>query len=236
VSEALRQLHGIWAESVRVARRAPIVLGLPAFAVAAAADALTLTAAHPLADAAVGVAVFLLFELYVAYAEHVVLEIDGRRLPVALRPVLGGTLVSAPAIVASAIPGAIVELVAAGALLVPGLWLLTRWSLAASVIASEGVGPLQALVRSNALVRGRTLFVLASATLAAVLQSTLIDVTAIGDDPLFGSLAAALVVSALVAAIVTPPAAIITSVVYTRLIEAAPDHDRGQDADAAGSG
>ena len=57
----------------------------------------------------------------------------------------------------------------------------------------------------------------ATATVAALTQSALIDATAIGDDPLFGSLAVALIVSALVAALVTPPAAIITSVIYTRL-------------------
>jgi hypothetical protein len=210
----------VWSECARIVGRAPLVLAGPAFVVAAAADALTLCAAHPVAEVAVGVAIFVLFELYVAYVEHVLIELERGGSPVALAPVLVGTLASAVAIIAAATPAAIVELIASGLLLVPGIWLLTRWSLAGSVIACERVGPLRALARSNALVRGRTLRVFATATVAALVQSAVIDVTAIGDDPLFGSLAAALVVSALVAAVVTPPAAVITSVVYERLTAA----------------
>ena len=210
-------IRAVWSECVRVALRAPLTLAGPAFAIAAAADALTLSTRHPVAEVAVAVAIFVLFELYVAYVEHVLIALEDRGPPVALAPVLAGTLASAAAIIAAAVPGAIIELVATALLVVPGLWLLTRWSLASSVIACEHVGPLRALARSNALVRGRTLAVFATATVAVLAQSALIDATAIGDDPLFGSLAVALVVSALVSALVTPPAAIITSVIYTRL-------------------
>ena len=200
-----------------MALRAPLTLVVPALVVAAAADALTLSVHHPVAEVAVAVAIFVLFELYVAYVEHVLIELEHRGPPVALAPVLVGTLASAASIIAAAVPGAIIELVATALLVVPGLWLLTRWSLAASVIAGEHLGPLRALARSNALVRGHMPAVFATATVAALTQSALIDATAIGDDPLFGSLAVALVVSALVAALITPPAAIITSVIYTRL-------------------
>jgi hypothetical protein len=210
-------VRAVWSECGRVALRAPLTLAGPAFVIAAAADVLTLSTRHPVAEVAVAVAIFVLFELYVAYVEHVLIELEHRGPPIALAPVLTGTLASAAAIIAAAVPGAIIELGATALLVAPGLWLLTRWSLASSVIAGEHVGPLRALARSNSLVRGRTLAVFATATVAALAQSALIDATAIGDDPLFGSLAVALVVSALVAALVTPPAAIITSVVYTRL-------------------
>ena len=216
-------VRAAWSECARVALRAPLTLAVPAFAIAAAADALTLSIHHPIAEVAVAVAIFVLFELYVAYAEHVLIELERRGPPVSLAPVLAGTLASAGAIIAAAVPGAIIELLASALFMLPGLWLLTRWSLAASVIAGEHAGPLRALARSNALVRGHTRAVFATATVAALLQSALIDATAIGDDPLFGSLAAALVVSALVAALITPPAAIITSVVYARLAVPADD-------------
>jgi hypothetical protein len=67
-----------------------------------------------------------------------------RLLPVPVVPI-----VAFASLAAIALPTA-----AASLLVVPGIWVMTRWSLFAPVIVSELLGPLAALKRSNELVRG----------------------------------------------------------------------------------
>jgi hypothetical protein len=96
------------------------------------------------------------FYLYVAYAEGVMIEARSTE-HIPLRGVLVRLLLVAPtvplvtvtAVAAIALPSA-----AASLLLIPGLWLLTRWSLFAAAIVRERLGPLAALRRSNELVQG----------------------------------------------------------------------------------
>jgi hypothetical protein len=96
----------------------------------------------------------LAFYLYVAYAER--LTSEARRSPEPIS-VLRNLFLAAPVvpIVAFASLAAIALPTAAASLLVvPGIWVMTRWSLFAPVIVSELLGPLAALKRSNELVRG----------------------------------------------------------------------------------
>jgi len=71
----------------------------------------------------------------------------------------------AAAVAAILIPRASTVLV-----VIPGLWILTRWSLFAPVISREHLGPVAALKRSNEVVRGHFELVFLTATFAAVLE------------------------------------------------------------------
>ena len=96
------------------------------------------------------------FYLYVAFAEEVIIEAQSsehipfrRALTRLLRAAPAVPLVTAASVGAIILPGA-----AASLLVIPSMWLLTRWSLFAPAIVRERLGPLTALKRSNELVRG----------------------------------------------------------------------------------
>jgi len=72
-------------------------------------------------------------------------------------------------------------------LVIPGLWLMTRWSLFAPVIVSELLGPLEALRRSNELVRGHFELVFLTAALAVVLEEAIAHAGTLGGLALTGS-------------------------------------------------
>jgi hypothetical protein len=77
-------------------------------------------------------------------------------------------LVVIPVIVAS-VAAITVPTAATGLLVLPGLWLLTRWSLFAPAISRERLGPIAAWKRSNGLVCGHFRLVFLTATLALIL-------------------------------------------------------------------
>jgi hypothetical protein len=64
---------------------------------------------------------------------------------------------------------------AASVLVIPGLWLLTRWSLFAPVIVREGLGPVAALRRSSELVRGHFEVLFLTAAFAVILEEAVTD-------------------------------------------------------------
>ena len=64
--------------------------------------------------------------------------------------------------------------------MIPGIWLMTRWSLFAPVIVSELLGPLAALRRSNELVRGNFELVFLTAAFAVVLEEAAADAGTLG--------------------------------------------------------
>jgi len=116
------------------------------------------------------------FYLYVAYAEEVTLEAQSAE-HIPIRSVLGRLLLATPAVplvmaasvAAIALPGA-----AASLLVIPGLWLLTRWSLFAPAIVRERLGPLAALRRSNELVQGNFELVFLTAAFAVILEESVL--------------------------------------------------------------
>ena len=136
-----------------------------------------------------------------------------------LRPTLGALLP------AGAMAGAGVAL---GTLLVivPGLYLATRWSMLAPALVIEGLGARESFARSHALVKGRgwqvfgLLVILLLLTLVA--SVVIVEILQLSGADLVGSW----IGSAVVNTIITPYAAIATTLVYFRL-------SAGADADPA---
>jgi hypothetical protein len=135
--------------------------------------------------------------------------------------VLRNLLLAAPVvpIVAVASLAAIALPTAAASLLVmPGSWLMTRWSLFAPVIVSELLGPLAALRRSNELVRGNFELVFLTAAFAVVLEEATADAGTLGGLALTGSQAWGEWLGGSVATVVVlPVASFATALVYGRL-------------------
>jgi uncharacterized membrane protein YgcG len=116
---------------------------------------------------------------------------------------------------------------------IPGLWLLTRWSLFAPVISKESAGPIAAIRRSNDLVRGDFWPVFATVTVSLLVEHGVIHATAHTAESLVGSQLLALLGAGLVVAAVSPPAALTISIVYDRLARQAGE---GSGGGAAGGG
>src|ERR687890_2374810 len=132
----------------------------------------------------------LAYFLYLAYAEEIVLEYERETERISPRAVLR-ELVDATSYVWRTLAAGLVTLVttgvAASLLVIPGAWLYTPWSLAIPAIRHENLGPAAALKRSNALVRSRFWFVFATATLALVMEETLVHLGAVGGHLVSGS-------------------------------------------------
>jgi len=125
----------------------------------------------------------LSFYLYVAYAELMVSEVGRGAGFIPLPRVLRDLLLAAPVVpvvavaslAAIALPTAV-----ASVLVIPDIWLMTRWSLFAPVIVGELLGPLAALRRSNELVRGHFEVAFLTAAFAVVLEEAVADAGASG--------------------------------------------------------
>ena len=121
------------------------------------------------------------FYLYIAYAEEVIL--DAQRLEhIPLRSVLRRLLLAAPVVplvMAASITAIALPTVASSLLVIPGLWLLTRWSLFAPAIVRERLGPLAALRRSYDLVSGHFEVVFLTAAFAVILEEVVLAVGAL---------------------------------------------------------
>ena len=116
------------------------------------------------------------FYLYIAYAEE--LTLDAQRLEhIPLRSVLRRLLLAAPVVplvMAASITAITLPTVASSLLVIPGLWLLTRWSLFAPAIVRERLGPLAALRRSYDLVSGHFEVVFLTAAFAVILEEVVL--------------------------------------------------------------
>jgi hypothetical protein len=209
-------------EVAAILRRHRLAAIVPALVLGAGADTVVLVRHALGAEVAVGLALAIAFELYVGYAERIVAadRAGGRR------PSVGTMLCHAatftPALVAASALAVALPLAATGLLVLPGLWLFTRWSLFAPAIVHERLGPLAALARSAALVRGAAWPVAATATASALIEHAVVHATAQTAEPLLGSTLSALAVAALATAAVSPPAAFTISVVYERRLAASP--------------
>src|SRR5215211_3615160 len=163
----------------------------------------------------------LAYFLYLAYAEEIVVEYERETERISPRDVLR-ELRDATSFVWRTLAAGLMTLVttgvAAGLLVIPGAWLYTRWSLAIPAIRHENLGAAAAMKRSNALVRGRFRFVFATATLALVMEETLVHVGAAGGHLVSGSGTwGEWIGGSIVAAMAIPLAAFATSLAYERL-------------------
>ena len=136
-----------------------------------------------------------------------------------LRSVLDDLMDAAP-FVPSVLVAALISLsmttIATGLLVIPGMWLYTRWSLATPVIRGEGIGPLAAMRRSNELVRGHFWLVFMTATVAYYLEGVVIHESALVAGSVTGSYSwGAWTGGSIVATLVMPLAAFATSLAHS---------------------
>jgi hypothetical protein len=235
----------VWREAPSIVRRYPLATIVPAVVLGALAEAFVLIGDSILIDETLtNLATAFTYYIYVAYIEEVVLEssqgVDSvsirgrlrklwRAFPVAFRIlvaeiVLAGVLLVAVVVLGFAAAVAtelgLTEIVAALLfllLLLPsGLWLLTRLSLFAPALCREHLGPIAALKRSNELVRGHFWLVFRTATLAFLLEEVTDEPAKLVAELAFGSWGV-WIGSTIVSALITPLAAITTSLAYHRI-------------------
>jgi hypothetical protein len=235
-------LPGLPREVAGILRRNWVLALPPAALLGAGADAVLLLHDHLIAEIVVGISLAIAFEMYVGYAELIVARDRGHAPRTGAGPLLRrATPLTVPLVIASLV-AVTLPLAASGLLLIPGLWLLTRWALFAPAIVHEGLGPFDALSRSSALVRGAFWAVFISVTLSVLAEHAIIHGIAHGAEPALGSTALSLIAAALITALVSAPAAFTISVVYERRIgdvyagpAAGSVHHRPEDAATARS-
>jgi hypothetical protein len=212
---------GLIREVAGVIRRQPVAAVVPAAFLGAMVDTLEVLRHHLAANILLGLAIALVFELYVGYAE-LLIAVDrqpGAR-PTVLR-MLRGALPLTAALLAASVVAVSVPLAAAGLLILPGLWLMTRWSLFAPAIVHERLGVVASLRRSTELVRGAFWPVACTVTTAVLIEHAVIQLTAHQSESLLGSPLLGLAGAAIAVMIVSPPAAFTISIVYERLADPA---------------
>jgi hypothetical protein len=168
----------VWRQSLAIIVRHPVATVAPALILAPLSEA-----PHLLPDdrsylelALVFIVESLAFYLYVAYAEQLTSEARRNPEPIPVLRVLRNLFLAAPVvpIVAIASLAAIALPTASASLLViPGIWVMTRWSLFAPVIVTEHLGAVAALKRSNELVRGNFELVFLTSAFAVVLEEAI---------------------------------------------------------------
>ena len=163
----------------------------------------------------------LAFYLYVAYAERLTSEARRSEESIPLARVLRNLFLAAPvvpAVAVASLAAIVLPTAAASLLVIPGLWLMTRWSLFAPVIVTEYLGPLAALRRSNQLVRGHFELVFLTAAFAVVLEEAVADAGMLGGLALTGSETwGQWVGGSLGTVVILPVASFATALTYGRL-------------------
>ena len=235
----------VWREAYSIIRRYPLMI-LPALVLGASAEALALIGDSVFIDeTSTNLAMVFAYYLYVAYAEEAVQSVRGvdntsspgrllRRwqvVPIALRMLVASIAIVGIVIAAIVIVGlsaaaatevgvadVITGLLFLLLLLLLGPWAVTRLSLFAPALSSERLGPLAALKRSNELARGHFWLVFWTATLALLLEGLADEPVALAAELGFGSWGEWLGGS-IVTALVTPLAAVTTSLAYHRVLE-----------------
>jgi hypothetical protein len=182
----------VWREALAIVARHPVATVAPALFLAPLSEAPHLLSEHRsyLEVASVFILESFAFYLYVAYAERLTSEARRSPRPISVLGILRNLFLAAPVvpIVALASLGAIALPTASASLVViPGIWVLTRWSLFAPVIVTEHLGPLAALRRSNELVRGNFELVFLTSAFAVVLEEAVADAGTLGGLALTGS-------------------------------------------------
>src|SRR5918994_1020973 len=213
----------VWREALAIIVRHPVATVAPALFLAPLSEG-----PHLLPDnrsypelALLFIVESLAFYLYVAYAERMTSEARRSPEPISVLRILRNLLLAAPVvpIVAVASLAAIALPTASASLLViPGIWIMTRWSLFAPVIVTEHLGPVEALKRSNELVRGRFELVFLTAAFAVVLEEAVMDAGALGGLAVTGSETWGEWIGGSVAAVlILPAASFATALAYSRL-------------------
>ena len=217
-------VSAVWREALAIIRRYPLATIVPAVGLAALAAAPYYLLKHS-GFAWEEILTFLTaafaYYLYVAYAEEVAVEAEGGADRITTRGVLRELRQAAPVVppvIAASVAAITVPSAATGLLVLPGVWLLTRWSLFAPVISRERLRPMEALKRSSRLVRDHFWLVLLTATLAFILEEAIIHAGALVGHLILGSETwGEWAGGTIAAALIMPLSALATSVTYQRL-------------------
>ena len=216
-------IRGVWLAALTIFRRYPLATFLPAAVLGAVGEVPAyLIDGRPLLDQALTlVTAYVAYYLYLAYAEGIVRRTRRGVQRPGLRSVLDDLMEAAP-FVPSVLVAALISLsmttIATGLLVIPGVWLYTRWSLTTPVIREDSIGPLAATRRSNELVRGRFWFVFMTATVAYYLEGVVIHEGALVAGSATGSQTwGAWAGGSIVATLIMPLAAFATSLAHSSL-------------------
>ena len=216
-------IRGVWLTVLAIFRRYPLATLVPAAVLGAIGEIPAyLIDDRPLLDQALTlVTAYIAYYLYLAYAEGIVRRAQRGVQGPGLRSMLDDLMEAAP-FVPSVLVAALISLfmttLATGLLLIPGLWLYTRWSLATPVIREQSIGPLAAIRRSNQLVRGNFWFVFMTATVAYYLEGVVVHEGAVVAGSVTGSHTwGAWAGGSIVATLVVPLAAFATSLAHSSL-------------------
>ena len=217
----------IWREALATIRRYPLAAVIPAAVLGSLGDAPyyfikgEITLPEEILTTLSGAFAYYLYIVYTAYAEEVTTEAEQGAERITMVGVLHELRQASPivpTVLLASVAAIAIPLVATTLLVIPGLWLLTRWALFAPVISKEHLGAVAALKRSSELVRGHFELVFLTAALATVLEEAASHAGAV----------AGLVVTnsdtwgqwlggSVVASLVMPLAAFATSVTYMHL-------------------
>jgi hypothetical protein len=220
-------ISGVWLEALAIIRRYPYAVIVPGAVLGALAEAPAyLIVDRPLLEQLFTyLSAAFAYYLFLAYAEGLTTDYERGSELIASRSILGDLLEAAafvPRVLVAALIALTASSAALGLLVVPGVWLYTRWSLSTPVICKEDAGPLASLKRSRVLVRGRFWFVLGTATLAFFSEETVIHAGALATGSITNSHTwGEWVGGSIVAALAMPLAALTTSVAYSRVAKAA---------------
>ncbi|MDQ3436693.1 MAG: hypothetical protein M3491_05045 [Actinomycetota bacterium] len=220
-------IRGVWLAALAIIGRYPLAVLAPAAVLGALGEIPAyLIEGRPLLDQVLTVVTaYIAYYLYLVYAEGIVRKAHRGEQRLGLRGVLDDLIGAAP-FVSSVLVAALISLsvttIAIGLLVIPGMWLYTRWSLTTPVIREEEIGPLAATRRSNELVRGHFWLVFMTATVAYYLEGVVIHEGALVAGAFTGSHTwGAWVGGSIVATLAMPLAAFATSLAHSSVARGA---------------
>jgi len=214
-------IRGVWRAALAIIGRYPLATLAPAAVLGSFGEVPAyLMEGRPWLDQILTVVTaYIAYYLYLAYAEGIVRKARRGEQRHGLGGMLDDLIEAAP-FVPSVLVAAMISLsittIATGLLVIPGMWLYTRWSLATPVIREEDIGPIAATRRSNQLVRGHFWFVFMSATVAYYLEGVVIHEGALVAGSFTGSQTwGAWMGGSIVATLAMPLAAFATSLAHS---------------------
>lgn len=176
-------IKGVWLESLAIFRKYPLATLAPAVVFGAIGEVPAyLIDERRLLDLILSlITAYVAYYLYLAYAEGLVRKArrgEQRQGLVGMFDDLITALPFVPGVFVAALIVVTVTSFATLLLVIPGMWLYTRWSLTTPVIREESIGPVGATRRSNELVRGHFWFAFMTATVAYYLEGVMIHLGA----------------------------------------------------------
>jgi hypothetical protein len=225
-------IRDVWLGALAIFRRYPLATLAPAAVLGAIGEVPAyLIDGRPLLDQVLTlVSSYAAYYLYLAYAEGIVSRAQRGIQGSGLRSMLDDLMEAAPfvpSVLVAALISLLVTTLAIGLLVIPGMWLYTRWSLATPVIREQSIGPLAAIRRSNQLVRGHFWFVFMTATVAYYLEGVVVHEGAVVAGSVTGSHTwGAWAGGSIVATLVVPLAAFATSLAHSSVRRRAYQRDK----------